>query len=819
MRFLVLCLALGFASPRLSAAEPDAEGIKFFESKVRPLLTERCFGCHGENKQKGALRLDSLQAASEGGESGAAVVPGKPDDSLLVEAINYKSFEMPPDGKLTESEIETLTEWVKMGAPWPAGEKATTVKKGGREITDEDRNYWAYRPLATPKPPEVQNAAWPRNDIDRFLLSRLEAEKIAPAPEAGPTALVRRLYQDLTGLPPTLAQVDAFLSDSSPEAYERLVDVLLASPRYGEHAARFWLDLVRYADSDGYKQDTYRPHAWHYRDYVVRAFNSDKPYDQFVREQIAGDELAPQDPEAIVATGYLRHGIYEYNQRDARQQWRVILEDLTDTTADVFLGMGFGCAKCHDHKFDPILQKDYFRLQAFFANVGFRDDVSIANAEAVEKHVAQQAVWDEKTAEIRQKMAAIEVPYREKSRAHAIGMFPEDIQAIMAKAAPERDCYERQIAHLVELQVLEEWNTIAAKLKGDQKKEWEALQKELAAFKDLKPAPIPMAQAACDIDKVSPAVMIPDKPRLGVIDPGVPSVFDAAPLPIEPVSTAPESSGRRAALAKWLTQSDNPITTRVIVNRIWQQHFGTGLVASVSDFGRLGEPPSHPELLDWLAREFVAHGWHFKWLHKQIVMSAAYRQSAVPTAVAAGGVDPKVIDPANRFLWRFPVRRLCAEQIRDAMLAVSGELDLKEGGAGVEFGAPRRTVYVKMIRNKRDPLLDVFDLPDRLMSAGDRNVTTTPTQSLLLINSPAMMARAKKFVARVEKEVAGGGVDSRVRHAYRLAVSRDPSEKELTRSVDFLSPPQKELSAEETENRFLDFCHALLNSNEFLYVE
>ena len=346
MRCLVICLALGLVSAHLSAAEPDAEGVKFFESKVRPLLSERCFGCHGENKQKGSLRLDSLQAASEGGDSGAAVVPGKPDDSLLIDAINYKSFEMPPDGKLTENEIETLTEWVKRGAPWPDSDKAPMpAKKAGREITDEDRNYWAYRPLATPAAPPVANAAWVRNDIDRFLLSRLEKEKIAPAPEATPTVLVRRLYQDLTGLPPTLAQVDAFLSDSSPEAYERLVDTLLASPRYGEHAARFWLDLVRYADSDGYKQDTYRPNAWHYRDYVVRAFNSDKPYDQFVREQLAGDELAPGDPEAIVATGYLRHGLYEYNQRDARQQWRVILEDLTDTTAAVFLGMGFGCAK------------------------------------------------------------------------------------------------------------------------------------------------------------------------------------------------------------------------------------------------------------------------------------------------------------------------------------------------------------------------------------------------------------------------------------------------------------------------------------------
>ena len=800
-------------------AAPDAEGVKFFETKVRPLLTERCFGCHGENKQKGNLRLDSLQAASEGGDSGAAVVPGKPDDSLLIDAVNYKSFEMPPDGKLTEAEIETLTEWVKRGAPWPGDGKAKAPMRAGREISAEDRNYWAYRPLAASPPPETTDRSWARNDIDRFLLKRLEDEKIRPAAEAAKTVLVRRVYQDLIGLPPTLEQVDAFLSDDSPEAYERLVDSLLASPRHGEHAARFWLDLVRYADSDGYKQDTYRPHAWHYRDYVVKSFNDDKPYDQFVREQLAGDELSPGNAEALIATGYLRHGIYEYNQRDARQQWRVILEDLTETTADVFLGMGFSCAKCHDHKFDPILQQDYFRLQAFFANVGFRDNVSIADADAESQYRDQQMVWEEKTGEVRQKIDAIQTPYREKSREHAIGMFPEDIQAIMAKAAPDRDCYERQIAHLVDLQVLEEWNNIGTKLKGDQKKEWEALQKELAAFDELKPKSLPVVPAACDIDKVAPVVMIPDKPRLGAVDPGVPSVFDTAPLPIEPVSTAPESSGRRSALARWLTQPDNPITTRVIVNRIWQQHFGTGLVASVSDFGRLGEPPSHPELLDYLARKFVASGWRMKALHKEIVMSAAYRQSAIPAPHSPGSVDPKMVDPSNRLLWRFPVRRLAAEQIRDALLAVSGELDLTTGGPGSDFAAPRRTVYVKMIRNKRDPLLDVFDLPDRLVSAGDRNVTTTPTQSLLLINSPSMIARAKTFAERVEKEVQVGGIDSRVRHAYRLAVSRDPVESELKRSVDFLSPPEKTLSDEETKTRFLDFCHALLNSNEFLYVE
>jgi hypothetical protein len=812
--FVACCLIYS----ALAQAEGDAEGIKFFEDKVRPLLIDKCQGCHGEKKQKGDLRLDSLQAAMEGGESGSAVVPGKPDESPLIDAINYQSFEMPPDGKLSESEIEILTEWVKRGAPWPNDGKATSVKRAAREITDEDRNYWAFRPLAPGAIPQPTRSDWSRNEIDRYLLTRLEAEKINPAPPASPTVLVRRLYQDLTGLPPTVEQVDAFLSDSSDAGYERLVDSLLASPRYGEHAARFWLDLVRYAESDGYKQDTYRPNAWHYRDYVIKSFQDDKPYDRFVLEQLAGDELFPGDPDAVVATGYLRHGIYEYNQRDARGQWRVILEDLTETTADVFLGLGFSCAKCHDHKFDPILQKDYYRLQAFFANVGFRDGVPLVDGESAEDHQKKLKAWEEKTADIRAKLDAIEGPYRKKSQAHAIGMFPEDIQGIMAKAEGDRDCYERQIAHLVHLQVLEEWNQIGSKLKGEQKKQWDELQKELAAFNDIKPKALPCAQAAGDIVKTSPVVMVPDRPKLGEIEPGVPSVFDTASLPIREIESAPESSGRRAALARWLTRPDNQLTTRVIVNRIWQQHFGTGLVASSSDFGRLGEPPSHPELLDWLASGFVSNGWRFKWLHKTIVMSSAYRQSATPAALVEGDIDPATVDPANRLLWRYPVRRLAAEQIRDAMLAVSGELDLQVGGPGTDLNSPRRTIYTKSIRNKHDPLLDVFDLPDRLVSSATRNVTTTPTQSLLLINSPALVARAKKFAERVRKDVPGG-MESSVRHAYRLAVSRDPNEVELKRSVDFVSPPDEKISEKEQQTRFIDFCHVLLNSNEFLYVE
>ena len=365
-------LVLAIPDNPLMAQEISPEHVKFFEKEVRPLLAENCFQCHADKKQKGDLRLDSLAKMLAGGESGAAIVPGMPEKSLLIQAVRYESLEMPPEKKLTEAQIQILSEWIRIGAPWPGSDpSAPIVRKTASgsidRFTDEDRAWWALQPVTRPMIPVIPDDVWARNEIDRFVLSRMMREGLKPAPAADPTSLVRRLYFNVTGLPPTPEQVAAFVGDKSPDAYEQLVDRLLDSPAYGEHAARQWLDLVRYADSDGYRADGYRDNAWRYRDYVIDAFNNDKRYDRFVQEQLAADELFSNEPNTQVALGYLRHWVYEWNLRDAPGQWKTILDDVTDTTADVFMGLGLQCAKCHNHKFDPLLQKDYFRLQASFA--------------------------------------------------------------------------------------------------------------------------------------------------------------------------------------------------------------------------------------------------------------------------------------------------------------------------------------------------------------------------------------------------------------------------------------------------------------------
>lgn len=817
---------------RPPAEVASLEGLKYFETHVRPLLIERCYKCHGTEKQSGDLRLDSLSALHQGGESGPAIDLKTPEESLLLQAVNYTSFEMPPDGKLTDEQIGHLTQWVRMGAPWPAGEAQTAAVPASREFTEADRNYWAFQPVVRPTPPtRSANDSWSRTAIDQFILQSLQASQLQPAQEADRLTLIRRVCLDLTGLPPTPEQYDAFISDSSPTAYEQLVEQLLASPRYGEHMAHFWLDLVRYAESDGYKQDTYRPTAWRYRDYVVQSFNSDKGYDQFVKEQLAGDEIEPGNPDALAATGYLRNGIYEYNQRDAHGQWRTILEDMTETTSDAFLGLGLACAKCHDHKFDPLLQKDYYRLQAFLCNVSFQDQQPLVNVVDVNAYQTQLAHWEEKTRAVRQRLAELEQPRLQNITDHAVGMFHEDFQAMYRKPAAERTPYEQQIAHLVHLQVLEEYPQLDKKFeKGSaDRTEWETLKRELSAFDSLKPEPLPTTLTVSDVGPVTPVVKIPDRARLGEILPGVPSVLDPEPMVIPPVPGSLPSSGRRSALARWIASPDNPLSTRVIVNRLWQQHFGIGLVASSSDFGRLGELPSHPELLDWLAAELVANQWSLKSIHRQIVLSATYRQLSLlgTDQIAADRLASGLsIDPANRLLWHYPLRRLDAEQIRDSMLAASGELDLTSGGPGSELTSARRSVYLKSMRNTREPLLQAFDQPDRIAGTGCRNVTTSPTQSLLMVNGDWTLKRATELAARVEREIVGAD-DSRIRYAYRLALIREPSEVEFAHAREFLDrsranvrPTSGEQAPVSTIDPALaDFCHVLLNSNEFLYVD
>ncbi len=736
--------------------------------------------------------LDSREAILQGGDSGPALVPGKPEASLLIKAIGYhdENLQMPPKAKLPDAEIAALTEWVKAGAIWPGAEKHLAKAPRGK-ISDEDKKWWAFQPLKAVQPP-----AKGRNAIDGFIVARLEKEGLIPSPEATKTTLIRRVAFDLTGLPPTPEEVEAFANDNAPDAYEKLVDRLLASPRFGERMARPWLDLVRYADSDGYRIDDYRPDAWRYRDYVIRAFNDDKPYNRFVQEQLAGDELFPGNPDALIATGYLRHWIYEYNNRDARGQWETILNDLTDTTGDVFLGMGVQCARCHDHKFDPILQKDYYRLQAFFAPILPQNHQTAATDAEKSEYARKIAVWEAKTGDLRGQIAELEKKYRVSAEKDATIKFPDEIQAMMNKPLAERTPLEAQLAALAFRQVEYEWGRLDNRISGENKEKLLTLRRQLAEFDKDKPAPLPIAFAVSDVGPQAPPLYIPKKAK-EAIEPGFLTILDENPAKI---SALPGSTGRRAALAKWLTQPDNPLTARVIVNRIWQGHFGQGLASNASDFGKLGEAPSHPELLDYLAKWLMDNDWSLKKLHRFIVTSAAYRQSTAHPTAEAG----RLKDPENRLLWRARPRRLEAEQIRDAVFFVTGEIQEKApllragnplagggvGGPGVNYGEPRRSIYTRILRNTRDPLTDVFDAPQWFSSASSRPTTTTPVQSLLLVNSPFMLQRGRAFAARLEK-LAPGDVNAQIRHAYKIAFGRTPLESEAKAAAAFLGQQEK----------------------------
>lgn len=762
-------------------AKPTKEQAKFFEQKIRPLLATNCFKCHGPDKQRGNLRLDSLSGMLTGGESGPAIVPDKPDQSHLVEAINYGSWEMPPDGKLPEDQIALLTNWIKQGAPWPDAGK-TVMAAPKEKITDKDRAFWSYQPIRRPSVPELNDNGWSANDIDRFILEKLKSEKLQPAEPADPVSLIRRLTFDLTGIPPTAAEVAEFQQSAirSPQsAIDSAVERLLNSPRYGEHVARYWLDLVRYAESDGHRQDAFRPHAWHYRDYVIRAFNGDKPYDRFVLEQLAGDEIAPDDPDALAATAYLRQGIYEYNQRNVRQQWSDTLNDITDVTADVFLGLGMGCCRCHDHKFDPLLQKDYFRLQAFFTPLLPRDDVPLATPTQKQAYAEQLAGWEAATEDVRRKIDAIEQPYRDRAAKGAIEKFPLEIQGMMRKDNGERAPLEEQLHQLAYRQVTYEYERLA--IKGDDKTKLDELRQELVQFDKLKPEPLPLGMSVTDVGPVPGPTFIPGDRKQKPIEPGFPTVIcGSEPAAIEPISTSANTTGRRTALARWITSEANPLAARVMVNRLWQQHFGAGLVATPSDYGTLGERPSHPELLDWLAAEFIDSGWSIKHLHRLMVTSATYRQTALRPAPAVALKN----DPDNRWLWRMNTRRLQAEQIRDAALAASGELDLTAGGVSVPTSKPRRSIYTTAIRNTRDPLLDVFDLPDSFSSVPERNVTTTPTQSLLLINGDWMLGRAKALASKLKKNNSAD--EALINAAWQAVYSRPPTPQQRASALRFL---------------------------------
>jgi hypothetical protein len=857
-----------------------------FSKDIAPLLTQRCMECHGREPLMANLDLRTREGALKGAKHGPVIVPGNAAESHLYRRlIGQETPPMPLGERLTDAEIALIKNWIDSGAEWDQGRAlapGATSTASEKKLTEQQRRYWAFQKIAKPSVPAVQDRQWAQNPIDAFVASKLQDAKLKPNPRTDRITLIRRATLDLTGLPPTPEEVQAFVSDNSPDAFAKVVDRLLASAQYGERWGRHWLDLARYADTNGFKTDEPRPNVWRYRDYVIQSFNEDRPYDRFIREQIAGDELYPNDLNARIAVGFNRHFTDESNQPVIELRRQETLNDITDTVGAVFMGMTYGCARCHDHKFDPILHKDYYRLQAFFANIREQDDLVLLSGSELEAYKQKLAAWDAQTRDIRNEMHAMVEPMAKARRDYYTIRFSEGtklalktppeqrtpLQELLAiKATPQITYEDRALVNFKD----EEFGT--APLTAAQKKRFADLEAELRKFDASKPNP-PMAQTIIDHSRQAPKSFVLaagnwDVPREEV-QPGFLSIID----PVDPRIVAPQgvnSTGRRSVLANWLADPKNPLTPRVIVNRIWQHHFGRGIVATASDFGVMGERPTNPQLLDYLASTFIENGWSMKKLHRQIMLSNAYQQSSAFQAQAAA------VDPDNKLLWHYDRRRVEGEVVRDSMLFVSGLLNSKMGGPGINPPLPpgaggggrggairagfagatggagnagvraaaagnegadvnRRSVYVFLKRNAVYPMLEAFDAPNPQESCSRRFRSVIPSQSLMLMNDPLVMEWSRALAGRVLND-GGLSLDQQVDRAYRLALSRMPNADERAAVQDFLrtqtalhagrlarneKPPlPAELPAGMDASRaaaFVDFCHTLLNSNEFLYV-
>lgn len=712
-----------------------------------------------------------------------------------------------------------------------------------KEFTATQKRWWAIQPVREQTPPTPNLSR-----IDAFVHAKLDAKGIKPGAPTDKVTLLRRATLDLTGLPPTPDEAQAFLADASPTAFAKVVDRLLASPRYGERWGRHWLDLARYADSEGFKADETRPNIWRYRDYVVQSFNEDKPYDRFVQEQLAGDEMFPGNAQALVATGFNRHFPDEYNARNLMQRRQELLNDITDVVGSTFMGLTFGCAKCHDHKFDPILHKDYYRLQSFFSGLHIEDDALLVPAQARADYAAKRRVWEQATESIRKEIAAVLKAQRDYRVKENFDKFPEEVQESVSTVAARRTPMQWQMYYKAMPQLTFDDPEVAKGLKGEAKVAYAKLAARLREFDHLKPADLPVAQAMVEDVAAVPKTHVL---RGGAYDaaeaevqPGFLSILDPTDASIP--AAIPGKSGRRTVLAKWLTNPENPLTARVMVNRVWHYHFGRGLVGTPSDFGLMGDRPSHRELLDDLSHRFVRGGWSVKQLHREIMLSHTYQRSSDHSEAAAK------IDPENKLLWRYNRRRLEGESIRDSMLAASGLLNAKMYGPGVFPPLPagvetrggwlknesvdearRRSIYIFVRRNTRYPMFEAFDMPDTHESCSRRNQTVTPSQALELMNSDLVLDWSKGLAARVLND-AGLSREGMVDRAYRLVYSRPASEEEKRLAGEFFARHQPILEARPGKLTLpdrlpegvkpieaavlVDLCHALFNSNEFLYI-
>src|SRR4051812_6560253 len=840
-----------------------------FPNDIDPILERSCRSCHGETAPMGKLDLSTRESLLRGGTRGADLVPGNAAESRLYRRVaGLEQPAMPVKGApLTAAEIGALKQWIDEGARWDAAPASDTTRSAAalaalenRVITPEERNYWAFKlPVQSPLP-DVDGRPG-RNPIDRFLEAARRAHALTPAPRADRHTLVRRAYLDLLGLPPTPAQVEAFIGDRSPDAWEHLIDRLLASPHYGERYGRLWLDVARYADSAGFEYDTHRPNAWRYRDYVIKSFNDDKPYDRFLIKQIAGYEMDGKTNDSLVATGFLRMGPRVlFREKDNPERRYDYLDEIIGTIGKGTLGLTVNCARCHNHKFDPISQKDYYRFEAsLFGYV--ETEVPLAPEREAAAYLAQNHEIDVKIDALKADIARIERPYRDRLQREQIqARFPDHVVRVLAKPESDRTPGETLLATQVLKAASVSGAAVDRVLTPEDSVRKKALSAQVTALTADRPAPLPMAEIVTDGDYRSSPLGEGDDtiscPKCRVPVPGAgpylhqgpgryqvpPSYFlirgdveshgsQMTPGFIEVITNGnppteiprPDgrTSGRRLALAQWIASPQNPMTARVIVNRLWQKHFGRGIVATLENFGKMGEPPTHPELLDWMAVD-LTRDWSLKRLTKLMMMSEAYQMAS-----AFSDAGDIASDPENRYLWRFRPQRLEAEIVRDNMLAVGGNINLEVGGepifpyvpkdvlAGQYRGkwvntpdgpaAWRRGVYVYQRRSLPYPMFDTFDHPDMNVTAGARHVSTVPTQALTLMNNPFVLGQAARFAARIEALASEPA--AQVQAAYRIALARAATPQEIAIGTGLI-----------TKQSLASFAHVVMNLDEFLYL-
>jgi len=829
----------------------DREQLAFFEKKIRPVLVQKCYKCHsGQTKKaKGGLLLDTREGIRRGGESGDAVVPGKPSDSLLLDAIRYDGLEMPPNEQLSKSVVADFEKWIKSGAADPrvAAGKPTLIK---RKIDfNEARKFWAFIAPKKQAPGAVKDATWARNDIDRFVLWRLERGGLRPTRDADRAVLVRRVYFDLIGLPPTPQQLKQFLDDRSPKALENLIDQLMEQPQFGERWGRHWMDVVRYAESTGMERNYTYPHAWRYRDYVIKSFNADKPFNQFITEQLAGDLLPEKDPlrrnEKVIATGMLAIGTKSLNERNREKFLMDIVDDQIDVTSRAFFGLTASCARCHDHKFDPIPTTDYYALAGIFRSTNTMYGTGGGNGNRQNGRLFQLAKpGGAKSGDAKQQPVAAPQPAPKKQQ--------QSLQQVSAKLRVARRKLaqtQKEFGIAAKGKKKKGKKTKAAKLTAEQRRKLQAAQREVAALtkksRELRAKTKKRGRGRAQAQTGDLAMAVNDLPNPGDTQVRIRGeVADRGPtvtrgyLTIATDKSSPKINGGsgRFELAQWITSENHPLTSRVAVNRLWQHLFGQGIVRSVNNFGANGDRPSHPELLDHLALKFMDDGWSVKKAIRYMMLSRTYQMAS------DFNKDSHKEDPENRLLWRMSVRRLDAEAIRDAMLQASGELDLTPAEKSVVSGVgngdigrnlqpgrfssqtTKRSVYLPIVRGVVPEILTVFDFPEPSIIFGRRDETTVPTQALYMMNSPFVVkqaeATAKKILAKTSEP------KEQVETAYRAVLARTATTRETARGVAYLKQTYESIvdakrsNDDEARLRSLAaFCQALFASAEFRYVE